>query len=115
MCKHTKDLYNYANYLIRQEFLQNKQYIQYKEINFDLKSNELYKLCMSQPANCVLRRLDKNWKSFFKAIKDWKEHKEKYNAMPKLNIYSRQIQVLYCHIQVLTIQILEFSQLQDAY
>lgn len=76
--------------MIRQEFLQNKQYIQYKEINFDLKSNELYKLCMSQPANCVLRRLDKNWKSFFKAIKDWKEHKEKYNAMPKLPKYLKK-------------------------
>lgn len=90
MCKHTKDLYNYANYLIRQEFVQNKKYIQYKELNFDLKSNELYKFCMSQPANCVLRRLDKNWKSFFKAIKDWKEHKEKYNAMPKLPKYLKK-------------------------
>lgn len=57
MCKHTKDLYNHANYLIRQEFAQNKQYIQYKEMNFNLKSNELYKLCMSQPANCVLHGL----------------------------------------------------------
>lgn len=74
MCGHTKDLYNYANYLIRQEFTQNRQYIKYREINFNLKSHELYKSCMSQPANCVLRRLDKNWKSFFKAIKDWKEH-----------------------------------------
>ena len=90
MCRHTKDLYNYANYLIRQEFVQNKKYIQYKEMNFDLKSNELYKLCMSQPANCVLRRLDKNWKSFFRAIKDWKEHKEKYNAMPKLPKYLKK-------------------------
>ena len=90
MCRHTKDLYNYANYLIRQEFAQNKKYIQYKEMNFDLKSNELYKLCMSQPANCVLRRLDKNWKSFFKAIKSWKEHKEKYNAMPKLPKYLKK-------------------------
>lgn len=90
MCGHTKDLYNYANYLIRQEFTQNRQYIKYREINFNLKSHELYKSCMSQPANCVLRRLDKNWKSFFKAIKDWKEHKEKYNATPKLPKYLKK-------------------------
>ena len=90
MCKHAKDLYNYANYLIRQEFVQNKQYIKYREMNFNLKSHELYKFCMSQPANCVLRRLDKNWKSFFKSIKDWKEHKEKYNAMPKLPKYLKK-------------------------
>ena len=90
MCKHTKDSYNYANYLIRQEFIQNKQYIAYSRMNFDLKTHELYKSCMSQPANCVLRKLDKNWKSFFKAIKDWREHKEKYSAMPKLPKYLKK-------------------------
>lgn len=67
MCKHTKDLYNYANYLIRQEFTQNKEYIKYKEMNYTLKSHESYKSCMSQPANCVLRRLDKNWKVIFQS------------------------------------------------
>lgn len=82
MCRHTKDLYNYVNYLIRQEFVNNKKYLSYSILNADkeLRANGLYKSCMSQPANCVLRRLDKNWKSFFKAIKDWKEHKEKYSG-----------------------------------
>ena len=87
MCFHSKNLYNEANYTIRQEFIETGEYIPYKKMNFDFKTHENYKLCMSQPANCVLRVLDKNWKSYFVAIKDWKQHPEKYLGMPKLPKY----------------------------
>ena len=33
-----------------------------------------YKECMSQPANCILRLLDKNWKSYFQAIKQYSKY-----------------------------------------
>lgn len=56
-------------------------------MNKEFKTHENYKLCMSQPANCTLRLLDKNWKSYFAAIKDWKEHTDKYLGMPKLPKY----------------------------
>lgn len=87
MCYHSKNLYNYANYIIRQEFINNKKYIQYMDMNRDLKSTIEYKNCMSQPANCVLRLLDKNWKSFFVAIKDWNKNKDKYLGIPRLPNY----------------------------
>jgi len=87
MCLKSKDLYNYANYIIRQEFITNDHYIKYTDMNKELKTHQQYKDCMSQPANCVLRVLDKNWKSYFVAIKDWKEHPEKYPGMPKLPKY----------------------------
>lgn len=38
MCFHSKDLYNYANYLIRQSFIINKEYIPYQKMNSDLLS-----------------------------------------------------------------------------
>lgn len=87
MCLKSKDLYNYANYIIRQEFINNNHYIKYMDMNKELKTHQQYKDCMSQPANCVLRVLDKNWKSFFSSIKDWKVHPEKYLGMPKLPKY----------------------------
>jgi putative transposase len=37
----------------------------------------------SQPSQCTLQALDKSWKSFFKAVKDWKKNPHKYNRMPK--------------------------------
>lgn len=70
MCLRSKSLYNEANYIIRQEFIKNGNYINYYNLNFEFKTHENYKLTFSQPANCILRLLDKNWKSYFKAIKD---------------------------------------------
>lgn len=90
MCFRSKNLYNEANYIIRQEFIKNGNYINYYNLNFEFKTHENYKLCFSQPANCTLRLLDKNWKSYFKAIKDWKEHPDKYLGMPKLPKYLPQ-------------------------
>lgn len=87
MCFHSKNLYNEANYVIRQKFIESGEYINYYDMNKEFKTHENYKLCMSQPANCTLRLLDKNWKSYFRAIKDWKEHPEKYLGMPKLPKY----------------------------
>lgn len=90
MCFHSKDLYNYANYLIRQNFIINKEYIPYQKMNSDLKTHELYKLCMSQPANCLLRRLDKAWKSYFESIKDWNKNPSKYLGKPKIPKYLKK-------------------------
>ena len=87
MCFNSKNLYNEANYAIRQEFIENGNYLNYYDMNKEFKTHENYKLCMSQPANCTLRLLDKNWKSYFRAIKDWKKHPEKYLGMPKLPNY----------------------------
>ena len=87
MCFNSKNLYNEANYAIRQEFIENGNYLNYYDMNKEFKTHENYKLCMSQPANCTLRLLHKNWKSYFAAIKDWKKHPEKYLGMPKLPNY----------------------------
>lgn len=89
-CFHSKNLYNEANYVIRQKFIEEVKYISYKEMNFEFKTHDNYKLTFSQPANCTLRLLDKNWKSYFRAIKDWKEHPEKYLGMPKLPKYLKK-------------------------
>lgn len=90
MCFHSKNLYNEANYEIRQEFIKNGNYINYYDMNKEFKTHENYKLCFSQPANCTLRVLDKNWKSYFKAIKDWKKNPSKYLGMPKLPKYLKK-------------------------
>ena len=87
MCFNSKNLYNEANYVLRQEFIENGNYISYYDMNKEFKTHENYKLTFSQPANCTLRLLDKNWKSYFASIKDWKEHPNKYLGIPKLPKY----------------------------
>ena len=86
----SKNLYNYANYLIRQEFITNKKWIRYYQLNDLCKNNENYKLLPAQTSQQLLRILDKNWKSFFKAIKDWKKYPEKYLGKPKLPKYKNK-------------------------
>lgn len=89
-CLYSKNLYNEANYILRQSFIENGEYISYRDMNYEFKTHENYKLCMSQPANCTLRLLDKNWKSFFSSIKDWKSNSDKYSGMPKLPRYLKK-------------------------
>ena len=89
-CFHSKNLYNEANYEMRQKFIKDGEYISYKDMNFEFKTHENYKLTFSQPANCTLRVLDKNWKSYFRAIKDWKKNPSKYLGMPKLPKYLKK-------------------------
>lgn len=90
MCFNAKNLYNYANYIIRQEYITNNRYIPYKEMNFNLKTHQQYKGCMSQPANCVLRVLDKNWKSFFKGLKEYQRNPNKFLGRPQIPKYLKK-------------------------
>lgn len=90
MCFNAKNFYNYANYIIRQEYINNNHYIPYKEMNYNLKTHQQYKDCMSQPANCILRLLDKNWKSYFQAIKEYEKNPRKFLGRPQIPKYLKK-------------------------
>jgi len=87
LCFKSKNLYNYANYIIRQEFIKNGKWIRDNELDKMLQSHETYKELGSQASQKTLQLLDKNWKSFFVAIKDWSKHPEKYLGRPKIPKY----------------------------
>jgi putative transposase len=87
MCYHSKNLYNYVNYIIRKELDDYEYYISYTLLNNILKGTWQYKNCMSQPANCILLLMDKNWKSYFIAMRGWKENPTKYLSMPSFPKY----------------------------
>ena len=55
-----------------------------------LKNANPYKELMSQAAQCTLQVLDRSWKSYFVAIKDWKNNPSKYLGMPKLPKYKKK-------------------------
>lgn len=89
-CLRSKNLYNYANYIIRQEFINNGKYIGYRDMDKMLQQTEPYKLLMSQASQCTLQVLDRAWKSFFISIKDWSSHKDKYLGKPNLPKYKKK-------------------------
>ena len=88
----SKNLYNKANYIIRQEFILNHKYLNYFDINkIMIKTNDLdYIQLPRKVSNGTLRLLDKNWKSFFASIKDWKKNPSKYNGKPEIPKYKHK-------------------------
>ena len=87
----SKNLYNHANYLIRKEFVETGKWLRYQQLDKLLKQDLDYPDYINMPgaqsAQQTLRLLDTNWKSFFKAIKDWSKNKDKYLGKPKLPKY----------------------------
>lgn len=95
-CHKSKNLYNHANYLVRQAFTsrENSRWIRYAELDKFLKADEEYpdykKMPTSQSSQQILRLLDSNWKAFFASIKDWSKNKDKYSERPKFPKYLKK-------------------------
>ena len=93
-CHLAKNLYNHGNYIVRSRFLNDEHWTRYDELDKILKKDLEYPdykaMPTAQSAQQVLRLLDKNWKSFFASIKDWKEHKDKYFGRPKMPNYKEK-------------------------
>jgi putative transposase len=101
LCIKSKNLYNFANYIVRQEFIKTSKekqeglrehanYLNYYEINKILKDNKEYCSLPRKVSNQTLMLLDKNWKSFFSSIKDWGKNPNKYNGKPSLPKYLKK-------------------------
>ena len=93
-CFKSKNLYNHANYIVRQEFCNTNKWIRYSELDTILKNDSEYpdyrNMPTAQSSQQILRLIDKNWTSFFKSIKDWSKNKDKYSGRPKLPKYKNK-------------------------
>lgn len=90
LCHLSKNLYNEANYIVRQNLFESGVWIRYYELWTLLKESENYKALPSGTAQQTLRIVDKNWSAFFKAIKEWKKHPEKFLGRPKIPKYKKK-------------------------
>lgn len=93
-CEYThlaKNLYNHANYLVRNEFTETGKWLRSQHLDKILKEDlefpDYRNMPAAQSAQQVLHLLDNSWKSFFKSIKDWSKNKDKYSGKPKLPKY----------------------------
>ena len=90
----SKNLYNVATYTVRQRFFKDRHWIRYHELWSVLKSHvsyqELQEACGSHPPQQVLKQVDRNFKSFFNAMKQWKKEPSKFQGMPKLPHYKHK-------------------------
>jgi putative transposase len=86
----SKNLYNAANYLVRQSFIHEGVYLGYAEVFHRIKDHEAYGALPRKVSNDVLRQLDKNWRAFFQALVAWQEDSSKFLGRPKLPGYKHK-------------------------
>ena len=89
LCSISKKLYNKANWYIRQDFFHLENWLRYQDLNFILNGSNHYKLLKAQTSQQILKLLDKNWKSFFNAIKERKKDWRKFNGRPRPPKYKK--------------------------
>src|SRR5579883_1454226 len=69
----SKNLYNQANYQIRQSFIHEGKYLPYAEIFHRVKHQECYQALPRKVSNSILILIHTNWVAFFKANRAYKE------------------------------------------
>ena len=106
----SKNLYNVANYVIRQSFVYGWGYINYNEMDQLMKSHPAYKALPAKVSQQILMILDKNWKSFFEAVKAYNIEQTKFTGRPKLPKYKDKVKGR--NILVYTIQAISSKQLK---
>lgn len=90
MCFRSKNLYNAANYVCRQEFFAGNCVLNYLELQKLFQSQIDYKALPAKVSQHVLKLVDKNWKSYFNALAEYKIHPEKFLAEPKIPKYKHK-------------------------
>ena len=106
----SKNLYNAANYVIRQSFVYGWSYINYNEMNRFMKSHQAYKAMPAKVSQQILMILDQNWKSFFEAVKAYKVDDSKFTGRPKRPKYKDKVKgrnILVYTIQAISSKLLK--------
>jgi putative transposase len=86
----SKNLWNAANYLVRQYFLFQGVYLNNTAVFHLMKEHEAYQALPRKVSNQVLLQLHKAWQSFFEAMDEWREHRERFIGRPKLPGYKHK-------------------------
>lgn len=96
LCKISNNLYNQALYIFRETLSKEDKWLSSFELDTIMKNtknldgNINYKLLKAQCSQQVLRIIDKNIKSYYKTVQDYKKHPTKYKEKPGLPNYKKR-------------------------
>jgi putative transposase len=83
----SKNLWNLANYYVRQSFIFEHKYLDNAAVYHLVKSSDAYRALPAKVSNQVLIQLHNAWFGFFEAMEEWREHPEQFTGRPKLPGY----------------------------
>jgi putative transposase len=91
ICFLSKNLYNYANYQIRQHFFQTGEILNFYDVYKLVSQTPDYKALPTKISKQIIRRLDKNWVSYKVAIKEYYKNPQNFKGRPNLPKYKDKI------------------------
>jgi len=86
----SKNLWNLANFYVRQSFIFEHIYLNNSAVYHLVKSSDAYRALPRKVSNQVLIQLDKAWTAFFEAAEAYREHPEQFTGQPKLPRYKHK-------------------------
>ena len=93
LCIKSRNLYNAANWYVRQDFFNLGNRLFYGDLYAMLRRHANYiglqDMAGSHAPQQVLRQVDNAWKAFFAAMKAWREDPSKYLGRPRPPAYKR--------------------------
>jgi len=90
LCHLAKNLYNLANWYVRQDFFNLNNLLNYYDLDFILKNNQAYQSLPSQTSQQTLRYVNRNWKSYFNSLMEYKFNFRKFKKRPKIPRYKKK-------------------------
>lgn len=88
----SKNIYNAANYIVRQAFITEGRYLNYHALEKQFKKHHLLpdQDLPLKVVQQILRQLDHDWQAFFAALKAWKISPEKFEGRPRIPQYKHK-------------------------
>ena len=90
LCHLAKNLYNLGNWYVRQDFFNFENVLSYYDLDFILKYKKAYRNLPSQTSQQILKLLNRNWKSYFKGLKEYRQDFKKFKKKPKIPRYKKK-------------------------
>ena len=90
LCHLAKNLYNLANWYVRQDFFNLNNLLTYYDLDFILKDKEAYRNLPSQASQQILRLIIRNWNSYFRALKEYNRNFKKFKKKPRIPRYKKK-------------------------
>lgn len=86
----SKNLYNAANYVLRQAFIHEGRSLSYNKLDKLMQSHEAYRALPAKVAQWVLKGLVNNWKAFHEARESYERDPSTFTGRPQLPRYKHK-------------------------
>lgn len=90
LCFISKKLFNYANYLIRQQFISYEEYLNYYQVEKLCQGTPDYVALPAKVSQQTLLRLHESWQSFFEGTAAYNRQKSKFESRPRIPKYKHK-------------------------